>query len=74
MDLRNSGITGMLKQFISPNKLDGIDPEVLENARKRGAGIHEALDGLIKNKCSNEINVDFINDALKYMINLPNLI
>ena len=30
-DKELSGITEMLKQFISPNKLDGIDPEVLEN-------------------------------------------
>lgn len=58
-----SGITEMLKQFISPNKLDGIDPAVLENARKRGAGIHEALDGLIKNKCSAEMNVEHVNEA-----------
>jgi regulator of replication initiation timing len=58
-----SGITEMIKQFISPNKLDGIDPEVLENARKRGAGIHEALDGLIKNKCSEEMNVEHVNEA-----------
>jgi hypothetical protein len=68
-----SGITGMLKQFISPHKLDGIDPEVLENARKRGAGIHEALDGLIKNKCSDEMNVDFINEALKIYDKLAEL-
>lgn len=60
-----SGITEMLKQFISPNKLDGIDPEVLEKARKRGAGIHEALDGIIKNKCSNEMAVEHINEAFR---------
>lgn len=58
-----SGITEMLKQFISPNKYDGIDPFVLENARKRGAGIHEALDGIIKNKCSAEMNVEHVNEA-----------
>lgn len=62
-DKELSGITEMLKQFISPNKLDGIDPIVLENARKRGSGIHEALDGLIKNKCSEEINVEYLNEA-----------
>lgn len=62
-DKELSGITGMLKQFISPNKLDGVDPEVLENARKRGAGIHDALDGIIKKKCSNEMEVEFINEA-----------
>lgn len=62
-DKELSGITEMIKQFISPNKLDGIDPEVLENARKRGSGIHEALDGLIKNKCSEEMNVEYLNEA-----------
>ena len=62
-DKELSGITEMLKQFISPNKLDGIDQKVLENARKRGSGIHEALDGLIKNKCSEEMNVEYLNEA-----------
>lgn len=62
-DKELSGITEMLKQFISPNKLDGINPEVLENARKRGSGIHEALDGLIKNKCSDKMNVEYLNEA-----------
>lgn len=62
-DKELSGITEMLKKFISPNKLDGIDPKVLENARKRGSGIHEALDGLIKNKCSEEMNVEYLNEA-----------
>lgn len=65
-DKELSGITGMLKQFISPNKYDGVDVEVLENARKRGSEIHGALDAIISNKCSSEIDTEqmsHINDA-----------
>lgn len=65
-DKELSGITGMLKQFISPNKYDGVDVEVLENARKRGSEIHGALDAIISNKCSSEIDneqMSHINDA-----------
>ena len=67
-DKELSGITGMLKQFISPNKYDGVDVRVLEKARKRGSEIHGALDAIISHKCSSEIDTEqmpHINDAFR---------
>lgn len=61
-DKELSGITGMLKQFISPNRYDGVDVEVLENARKRGSEIHGALDAIISGEIDTE-QMSHINDA-----------